>query len=1651
MTLEPIEFQIYDWQEDHEFDDEEDEDSSDQLSTDMGSYIIHTFGRTLEGKSVYMRIINYTPHFYIKLPLTWAKAEANNNVKKMYSYLISDLNKKIWKKFRSSLIDIDVIEKMAAEGFNNGKKFLFARLIFNNMISMKKFKYMFEETSLYIPGIMKTSMQFKTYEANLPPMLRCFHIKKISGCSWVSINKYVKIKEEDCDSYCDIELRVDWRDINPIEKDTNAPLRILSFDIECYSSDKDKFPQAKNKADCIFQIGSTYTYLNESVPYRQHIVCLKETDNIEGSIVEWYNTERDMLEAWIKELITQDCDIITGWNIFGFDEGYIYDRCVEHLNLENEILKISKLKNYKCIFRDFKLESAAFGQNKIRMFGTPGRIHIDLMKDVQKNFKLNSYKLDMVASNFIRNEIYKIEKDGEYLKLYCDGIESIYKEDFIHIEYALDFISEMIGYKYMILNVDDGSNKILTIKPSDILLEYLEGDQYTNWLKTNRKERQFKIFWSQAKDDVGPKDIFRMYNGTSKERAIVAKYCIKDCTLINLLIDKLCVVTNNIEMANVCYVPMSFLFTRGQLIKLFSLCLKNYRDAGYLFPVLKKPDEKLPSYEGAIVFDPEANVEYEALAVKDYASLYPSSIIHKNMSHETIIKSDKYDNIPDVTYFNSQFKDHDNTIQHRRFAKIGDELGVVPKTLRNLIAERNAVKKVMKSCKDQFKYKILDGKQLALKITANSLYGALGADVSPIFQRDIAACTTSTGREMLKLARHFDENIVPGLINGYRYALYNKDEEKANKILEMEMNPNESKEKIKKYVMNDIKNLTFQPIIRYGDSVIGSTPLLLRNSKTNKIYIESINNLGDDTEYSEMTRINTEDIKESFELNNIETWTEKGWTNVQRVIRHKLSPNKKLFRITTHTGSVVVTDDHSLLNLKGEIISPKDIKIGDELLHSFPEINNNYEYTFYNGIKLNKDIAQFLGMFMGDGSCGNYNCLSGNKASFAINNASDEIIKKYQDIGNQYFNNFDWVKLDTLESSGVYKLVPKNKTDINSKTYGNIKKFIVEIRTLMYTNDSQKKVPEFILNASKDIREAFLIGLYDADGYKTNYGNVCKNLYENNLSKVDSDKIRCGSQIDQKGMVASFSIYTLCKSLGYEVSINTRKDKMNIYRIRLSEKLRKNPNKIKKIEEWTFNEEYVYDLTTDNHHFHAGVGSLIVHNTDSIFSCYRFREDVKQVKETAALPLWKDIISFSKRLLLYFIPEEYKQLWKDCHDKYYNDDLVNLDNGLLRVPQGPAYIEPPNHYKDILMQPIEIRMEQFLLHYMEESFMPWLWIIQDIFTKKYVQETTKKNAIEMKLFNNGISLVEKMNLVVDLNDDIKEIILEDVEYFISNKLKTYIIQPYWDINYSNSTNNIKIVRVRFYKHGTKIIDKRTLTLSIDMGVFTGELVKKRLPFPHDLEYEKTFWPFLILTKKRYVGNKYEFNPDKYKQDYNGIVLKRRDNAPIVKEICGGIINRLIDEKDPDKARKYIIDCMNSMFNNEYNIKYFLTSKTLKMKESYADWTKIAHIVLAERISQRDPGNCPQSGDRIEFAAVQLPNITKKTLQGERIETPQYIKEKNLKIDFEFYMTNQIMNPALQFLSLVIPNAEEIFDKFKIRIENEKKGRSDIMSFITKRK
>jgi hypothetical protein len=161
----------------------------------------------------------------------------------------------------------------------------------------------------------------------------------------------------------------------------------------------------------------------------------------------------------------------------------------------------------------------------------------------------------------------------------------------------------------------------------------------------------------------------------------------------------------------------------------------------------------------------------------------------------------------------------------------------------------------------------------------------------------------------------------------------------------------------------------------------------------------------------------------------------------------------------------------------------------------------------------------------------------------------------------------------------------------------------------------------------------------------------------------------------------------------------------------------------------------------------------------------------------------------------------------------------------------------------------------------------------------------------------------------------------------------------------------------------------------------------------------------------------------------GIALKRRDNAAIVKEICSGIIDQLINYRSPQGALQFTRKCLQNMFDGNYDIKYFLQSRTLKLKESYKDWTRIAHVYLADKISKRDPGNTPQSGDRMEYVVIKVSSNGEKLLQGDIIETPSYVKEKNLEIDYLFYLTNQIMNPALQFLEIVDKDASKLFKEF----------------------
>jgi hypothetical protein len=159
------------------------------------------------------------------------------------------------------------------------------------------------------------------------------------------------------------------------------------------------------------------------------------------------------------------------------------------------------------------------------------------------------------------------------------------------------------------------------------------------------------------------------------------------------------------------------------------------------------------------------------------------------------------------------------------------------------------------------------------------------------------------------------------------------------------------------------------------------------------------------------------------------------------------------------------------------------------------------------------------------------------------------------------------------------------------------------------------------------------------------------------------------------------------------------------------------------------------------------------------------------------------------------------------------------------------------------------------------------------------------------------------------------------------------------------------------------------------------------------------------------------------------VLRSKDEI-IVKRIYSGALNILLNERDVPKAAKFVQDASVDLVDGKYGLQPLTISKSLRAE--YADPSRIAHKALADRIAKRDPGNAPASGDRIPFVYIQAPTgQVAPELQGDRIETPTYIKEKGLKPDYMFYIDHQIANPVCQLFGIVVDKIPG-FESYKPR-------------------
>ncbi|KAG2070221.1 hypothetical protein BDR04DRAFT_1100449 [Suillus decipiens] len=623
-----------------------------------GSIVLRLFGVTEDGNSVLAYVTGFLPYFYVAVPRGFDESDLDA--------FADQLNKQAQGNF---VRQIEIVKRRSLWGYRGDDWIPFMKITISEPRNLPKIRGLFERGECGFRDFFPTGQPCATFESNIVYTLRFMIDTKVVGMNWIEIpaGQYKLVSEKDKKSTCQIELRVRWDAFisHPPEENWQkfAPLRILSFDIEC-AGRKGIFPEAQ--VDPVIQIANMVTRQGEAKPFIRNIFTLNTCSHIVGSQVMSFDDEAEMLQAWRDFVEEVDPDLVIGYNIANFDFPYLMDRA-KHLKA-NKFPFLGRVKGSKTQTKETHFSSKAYGQRDSKDTELEGRLQLDVLQFMQREHKLRSYTLNSVCAQFL-------------------------------------------------------------------------GEQ---------------------KEDVHHSVITELQNGTPESRRRLAVYCLKDAYLPQRLMDRLMCFVNYTEMARVTGVPFNYLLSRGQSIKVLSQLFRKANEEGYVIPVLKGEgsDEQ---YEGATVIEPKKGYYDTPIATLDFSSLYPSIMMAHNLCYTTLLEKSTIDRlqfVKDVDYIQTPNNDFFTTTAKRK--------GLLPTILEDLISARKRAKADLKRETDPAKRAVLDGRQLALKISANSVYGFTGATIGKLPCLPISSSVTAYGRQMIEKTKQEVEAEF-SINNGHAY------------------------------------------------------------------------------------------------------------------------------------------------------------------------------------------------------------------------------------------------------------------------------------------------------------------------------------------------------------------------------------------------------------------------------------------------------------------------------------------------------------------------------------------------------------------------------------------------------------------------------------------------------------------------------------------------------------------------------------------------------------------------------------------------------------------------------------------------------------------------------------------------------------------
>ena len=525
-----------------------------QVSYMRDEFSIQMYGLDENRKTYSITVNHFNPFLYILVSNEWSKSKTDDFIEHFKQHE----NKSI-SKGAEDIVSYEWVKKKTLYGFDANKYYNFVYISCKNMSFIHKLKSLYydRDTQTLNEGYLYNQFYTKIYECMIPPLLRFFHIQKISPSGWVKISKYKKYTTKR--THMDMDIGCDYKDVIAMDKDDPVPYKICSFDIEANSSHGD-FPEASkdykkvaydivyylndantedynyllrellenifgikdtlpidkcypiqtytykpfeqniadlykkkisttkdtehklqkyfcseeeqikikkikqadvitmlidssidnpNKIahlitllDSVFPelagdqvtfIGSTFVNYCEEKPYLNHCICLNDTSNIlENQTIECYDTEKEVLCAWSKLIRKEDPDIIIGYNIFGFDYPFMFERA-NQLDCLTEFMTLGRHKEQSCelIETSIVLASCPF---ELKLLPMSGRLQIDLYTYMRKEYSLPSYKLDYVSSYLISDKVTRYENTDDTSMIYTKNMKGLELYSYVHFE-----------------------------------------------------------------------------------------------------------------------------------------------------------------------------------------------------------------------------------------------------------------------------------------------------------------------------------------------------------------------------------------------------------------------------------------------------------------------------------------------------------------------------------------------------------------------------------------------------------------------------------------------------------------------------------------------------------------------------------------------------------------------------------------------------------------------------------------------------------------------------------------------------------------------------------------------------------------------------------------------------------------------------------------------------------------------------------------------------------------------------------------------------------------------------------------------------------------------------------------------------------------